>query len=71
MTKDQINHEANSLAKTVICSLKDNKSARSWLEANEKYYPKGDQVVSKALEKVRKTLKSENFNLKEYKKNHK
>ena len=71
MTIEQISHESSVLARVVICSFKDNKTAKAWLDANGEYYPQGDRVVSKALEKIRRTLRDEGFNLKEYKQRHK
>jgi hypothetical protein len=67
MTIEQIKHESSILARVVICSFKDKSSANAWLKSNGDYYPKGDRVVSKALEKIRKTLRTEDFDLKEYK----
>jgi hypothetical protein len=71
MTTEQISHESSILARVVICSFKDNKTAKAWLDANGEYYPQGDRVVSKALEKIRRILGSEGFNLKAYKAKHK
>lgn len=67
MTVEQINRESSILARVVICSFKDSSRATAWLKTNGEYYPKGDRVVSKALEVIRKTLRSEDFNLREYK----
>lgn len=71
MTIEQINHESSILARVVICSFKDKRRASAWLEVNGDYYPKGDRVVSKALEKIRRTLRDEGFDLKSYKQRHK
>ena len=71
MTAEQINHESSVLARVVICSFKDKSRASAWLKANGDYYPKGDRVVSKALEKIRRTLRDESFDLKSYKQRHK
>ena len=71
MTAEQISHESSELARVVICSFKDKSRASAWLEVNGDYYPKGDRVVSKALEKIRRTLRDESFDLKSYKQRHK
>tara|TARA_B000000557_G_C20633856_1_gene383382 strand:- start:9 stop:230 length:222 start_codon:yes stop_codon:yes gene_type:complete len=71
MTTEQINQESSILARTVICSFKDESRANAWLETNCDYDPKNDRVVSKALEKIKKTLRDEGFDLKSYKKQYK
>ena len=67
MTKEKLNYESQMLAKVVICSFKSNKEKDSWLNLNETYRPKGDRVISQALDLIRSTLKDESFDLKKYK----
>ena len=71
LTETQITFEAKELARVVVLSLKDDKSVSNWLKENGDYYPSGDRVVSLALTVVRKTLRSKDFNLAEYKATHK
>jgi hypothetical protein len=71
MTAEQISQESSVLARVVICSFKDKSRVSAWLETNGDYYPKGDRVVVKALEKIRRTLRDERFDLKSYKQQHK
>ncbi len=68
MTREKINQESQVLAKVVICSLKNQRSVKSWVETNLDYRPEGDRVVIKAVEIIRKTLTDKRFNLKSYKK---
>jgi hypothetical protein len=71
MTETQITFEAKELARVVVLSLKDEKSVSAWLRENGDYYPSGDRVVRQALIIVRKTLRSEGFDLAKYKVRHK
>jgi len=71
MTSEQIQIQSSILARAVVLSLKDEKAVADWLVSNRRYNPPGDRVVSEALEKIRRILRAKDFDLKQYKAQHK